>query len=94
MEVHTPTKTTSTNDEALRNLDTQRNGGREGEVVLHVGIILLSSSELAFLLRSLIKRSPPPPPPASSSASASASGEGGAYFLWCLLFVLVLTFLN
>jgi len=32
-----PTKTTSTNDEALGNLGTRRDGGREGEVVLRVG---------------------------------------------------------
>ena len=29
--------TTDTNDEALRNLDTRRDSGREGDVVLHVG---------------------------------------------------------
>ena len=30
-------QTTSTNEEALRSLETRRDGGREGEVVLRVG---------------------------------------------------------
>ena len=34
---HTPAKATITNDGGLENLDTRRDSGREGEIVLHVG---------------------------------------------------------
>ena len=48
--------TTSANDRGLRNLHTRRDGGREGEVVLHVGgsAVAMEDVVLTFCINSIV----------------------------------------